>query len=53
MPYGDYEERKAKLLRRAKLIVNARQLQDILESFPEEHRAELLELVRPLVRFEV
>lgn len=47
----NFEQRKAKLLRRAKLIRNPVQLDDILESFPEEKRGELREAVKGLVKF--
>lgn len=47
----DLEARKAKLLRKAPFIRDAVQLDDILESFPVEHRAELREKVKGLVKF--
>jgi hypothetical protein len=46
-------ERRAKLNRRAAEIRNVTQLNDILSSFPPELRAELLEEIRPSLRFEV
>ena len=44
-------DREAKLLRKAKDISDAKQLDAILASFPEDRRAALLEKVKPLLKF--
>jgi len=46
-------DREAKLIRKAKLIADAKQLEAILASFPEDRRAALREQVKPLLRFSI